>query len=449
MAKYSIGIDFGTLSGRAVIVNVTTGEEIASEIYEYPHGVMDEILPSGERLDHDWALQHPQDYIDVLKNTVPKLLQETGINPSNIIGVGTDFTACTLIPVKADGTPLCFLPEYINEPHAYAKLWKHHSAQDEANKVNEIAKNMGEDWIDIYGGKVSSEWVIPKIWQVLDEAPQIYDAADKFIEAGDWITWQLTGVESRNSCAAGYKAFWNKRLGYPSNEFFRALDPRLENVVDNKLSRDISTLGTKAGEIDDRAAILTGLKTGTAVSVSNIDAHAGVPAAGIDGPGKMFIIIGTSTCHLTLSEEERRIPGISGVVEDGIIPGFFSYEAGQTCVGDHFEWFIENCLPAIYLEEAKRQGMNVHAYLREKVECQRPGESGLLALDWWNGNRSVLNDADLSGMILGMTLQTKPEEIYRALVEATAYGTRVIIDTFKEYGVPVDELYAAGGIAHK
>ncbi|NMA94561.1 MAG: ribulokinase, partial [Clostridiales bacterium] len=229
----------------------------------------------------------------------------------------------------------------------------------------------------------------------------------------------------------------------------RALDPRLENVVDNKLSRDISTLGTKAGEIDDKAAILTGLKEGTAVSVSNIDAHAGVPATGVDSPGKMFIIIGTSTCHLTLSEEERRIPGISGVVEDGIIPGFFSYEAGQACVGDHFEWFIENCLPAIYLEGAKRQGMNVHAYLREKVERQRPGESGLLALDWWNGNRSVLNDADLSGMILGMTLQTKPEEIYRALIEATAYGTRVIIDTFKEYGVPVDELYAAGGIAHK
>lgn len=449
MAKYSIGVDFGTLSGRAILVDVETGSELAAAVYEYPHGVMDSTLPSGRRLGHDWALQHPQDYIDVLATTIPKLLKETGIDPSDVIGIGTDFTACTILPIRADGTPLCFLEEYIDSPHAYVKLWKHHAAQEQANRLNQIAQARGERWLSTYGGKISSEWAIPKIWQLLDEAPEIYHGADKFIEAGDFITWQLTGVEGRNSCAAGYKALWNKRAGYPSKDFFAALDIRLENVVEEKLSSEIMPLGSKAGEIDERGSQLTGLKVGTAVSVSNIDAHACVPAVGIDRPGKMLAIMGTSTCHMTLSREEIPVPGISGVVEDGILPGFFGYEAGQACVGDHFDWFIQNCLPAAYYQDAKAQDKNIHMYLREKVQGDRPGKSGLIALDWWNGNRSILVDADLTGLILGMTLQTKPEEIYRALIEATAYGTRVIIDTFKNNDVPVEELYAAGGIAQK
>lgn len=449
MGKYSIGVDFGTLSGRAVLVDVRTGNEIASEVYEYPHGVMDEELPSGKRLGHDWALQDPQDYLDVLSNTIPAVLKKSGIAPDDVIGVGTDFTACTILPVKFDGTPLCFLPEYENHPHAYVKLWKHHAAQDKANILNQIAKERKEKWLNNYGGKISSEWVFPKIWQVLDEAPDIYEATDKFIEAADWIIWQLTGNETRNSCTAGYKAIWNKRSGYPSNGFFKALDPRLEHVVDEKLSRDIIPLGNKAGEISRKWADITGLKPGTAVAVGNVDAHVCVPAVGIDGPGKMLAIMGTSTCHVLMGMNETYVPGICGVVEDGILPGFFGYEAGQSCVGDHFAWFIDNCLPVSYYDDAKRQGKNIHAYLREKVEKQRPGESGLLALDWWNGNRSVLVDVDLAGMMLGMTLQTKPEEIYRALIEATAYGTRMIIENFKGHGVPVNEFYASGGISQK
>ncbi len=448
-SKYTIGVDFGTLSGRAVLVNAITGEEIADSVYEYPHGVMDTALPDGTKLGVDFALQHPQDYLDVLSHTIPAVLEKSGVNADDVIGVGADFTACTILPVKRDGTPLCFLDEYKSEPNAYVKLWKHHAAQDKANKLNEIAEKRGENWLKNYGGKISSEWAIPKIWQVLDESPEIYEAADRFIEAADWIIWQLCGKETRNSCTAGYKAIWNKKTGYPSKEFFAALDPRLENVVEEKLGTVITPLGERAGFISPEAAKLTGLNTKTAVAIGNVDAHVCLPAVGIDGPAKLLAIMGTSTCHIVMGEEEKQVPGMCGVVADGVMPGFYGYEAGQSCVGDHFAWFIENCLPAPYYEEAKAQGKNIHAYLREKAEKLKPGESGLVALDWWNGNRSVLVDVDLSGMMLGMTLQTKPEEIYRALIEATAYGTREIIENYRRNGVPVDEFYASGGISQK
>jgi len=448
--KYSIGVDFGSLSGRAVLVNLQTGEEVATSVFEYPHAVMDEYIPdSSEKLPPDWALQHPQDYLDVLSHTIPDVLKKANVSADDVIGIGIDFTACTVLPVKKDGTPLCFLDEYKNNPHAYVKLWKHHAAQDEANKLNEIAANRGEEFLKRYGGKISSEWLFPKLWQILDEAPEIYEAMDKFVEAADWIIWQLTGEEKRNSCTAGYKAIWHKQKGYPDKEFFKALDPRLENVVEDKLSYDIYPIGAKAGEITEKAAKLTGLKAGTAVAIANVDAHVAVPAVGITEPGKMLMIMGTSTCHMLLGEKESMVPGMCGVVEDGIIPGFLGYEAGQSCVRDHFDWFVTNCVPKAYQDEAKAQGVNIHKYLREKAKKLKVGESGLVALDWWNGNRSVLVDADLTGVMVGMTLLTKPEEIYRALIEATAYGTRMIIETFRENGVPVNELYAAGGISQK
>lgn len=449
MAKYAIGVDYGTLSGRALLVNIQTGEELASSVYDYPHAVMDKTLPDGTPLGQDWALQDPQDYLDVLAHTVPAVLKESGVSSQDVIGIGTDFTACTVLPVKKDGTPLCFLPEYKNRPHAYVKLWKHHAAQDKANRLNEIAAQRKEPWLQNYGGKISSEWAIPKIWQLVDEDPEIYAAMDRFIEAADWIIWQLCGKETRNSCTAGYKEIWNKKTGFPSDEFFKALDPRLEHVVDEKLSREITPLGSRAGGLTAEAAKLTGLKEGTAVAVGNVDAHVCVPAVGIDGPGKMLAIMGTSTCHIMMGSKEYQVPGMCGVVEDGVMPGYFGYEAGQSCVGDHFAWFIDNCLPASYYEAAQKEGKNIHRYLREKAEKQRPGESGLLALDWWNGNRSVLVDVDLTGMMLGMTLQTRPEEIYRALIEATAYGTRMIIENYREHGVPVEEFVASGGISQK
>jgi L-ribulokinase len=411
---------------------------------------MDEYIPdSDKKLPPDWALQHPQDYLDVLSSTIPDVMKQSGVSADDIIGIGIDFTACTVLPTLKDGTPLCFLDEYKSNPHAYVKLWKHHAAQDEANKLNKIASQRGEDFLSRYGGKISSEWLVPKIWQILDEAPDVYEKMDRFIEAADWVIWQLCGVETRNSCTAGYKALWHKQKGYPSNDFYKALDPRLENMVDEKLSRNITPLGQKAGEITPEAAKLTGLKVGTAVSVGNVDAHVSLPAVGITEPGKMLMIIGTSTCDILLGEKECIVPGMCGVVEDGVIAGYLGYEAGQSCVGDHFDWFVKTCVPRGYMIEAEEKGINIHKYLREKASALKVGESGLVALDWWNGNRSVLVDVDLTGVMLGMTLLTKPEEIYRALIEATAYGKRMIIETFKENGVPVNELYAAGGIAEK
>lgn len=448
--KYCLGVDYGTQSGRAVLVEVDTGNIVATSVKNYTHGVMDEYLPDGKtKLEPDWALEHPADYLEVLQVTIPSVLKESGVDAENVIGMAIDFTACTMLPIDKEGTPLCMKEEFKANPHAYVKLWKHHAAQPEANKLNEIAAQRGETFLSRYGGKISSEWLFPKVMQILDEAPEIYKAADKFIEATDWMSLMLTGNETRNSCTAGYKAIWSKREGYPSNDFIKALDPKLENVIDEKLSRDIYPLGGKAGELNEKMAKLTGLKQGTAVGISNVDAHVAVPAVGIVEPAKMLMIMGTSTCHMVLGAEEKIVPGMCGVVEDGIIPGFLGYEAGQSCCGDHFEWFVENCVPASYTDEAKEKGVNIHKLLREKARALNVGESGLLALDWWNGNRSVLVDTDLTGLIIGCTLLTKPEEIYRALIEATAYGTNMIVETFNNNGVPIKELYACGGIAEK
>lgn len=448
--KYAIGVDFGTESGRAVLVDVAEGREIATAVYPYSNGVIDERLPeTGTRLEPDWALQDPEDYIRTFKNTIPEVLKISKVNPSDVIGIGIDFTACTMLPVKKDGTPICMLPEYRNRPHAWVKLWKHHAAQPEADQINATARKMGESWLDRYGGKISSEWFFSKALQILNEDPVIYDAADRLIEAADWVIWQLTGKETRNSCTAGYKAIWSKREGFPRPEFFAALHPRLEDIVDEKLSRQISTLGEKAGGLTEEAASWTGLNPGTAVAIANVDAHVAVPAATVTEPGRMVMIMGTSTCDMVLGTEEHIVPGMCGYVEDGIIPGFFGYEAGQSCVGDHFAWFVEHCVPEGYQKEAKERGIDIHQLLEEKAGVLQVGESGLLALDWWNGNRSVLVDVDLTGMLLGATLATKPEEIYRALIEATAYGKRIIIETFQKNGVPIHELIACGGLPEK
>lgn len=448
--KYSIGVDYGTQSGRAVLIEVETGDMIAQAVKEYTHGVMDEYLPDGvTKLEPDWALEHPADYLEVLEITIPQVLKIAGVEKEDVIGLAIDFTACTILPIDKEGIPLCFHKELEHIPHAWLKLWKHHAAQAEADKLNRIAEERGEDFLQRYGGKISSEWMIPKIMQILDEAPEIYELADRFMEAADWVTMMLTGEEKRNSCTAGYKAMWHKQKGYPSTEFFKALDERMEHVVTDKLSTDIYPLGGKAGELIQTMAAKIGLLPGTAIGIANVDAHVSLPAVGITDAGKMLMIMGTSTCDILLGTEEKIVPGMCGVVEDGVLPGFFGYESGQSCVGDHFEWLVENMVPGEYYEAAREKGMNIHQYLTEKAQKLKVGESGLLALDWWNGNRSVLVDTNLTGVLLGCNLLTKPEEIYRALIEATAFGKNIIIETFEQAGVPIHELYACGGISQK
>ena len=448
--KYTIGVDYGTQSGRAVLVDLSDGREVADHVTPYPHHVIDERLPgSGVKLEHDWALQHPGDYLEVLRRSVPAVLQESGIDPADVIGMGIDFTACTMLPVDAQGQPLSFDPALADNPHSWVKLWKHHAAQPEADKINAIAAARGEAFLPRYGGKISSEWMIAKVWQILDEAPEIYEKADQFLEATDWVIAQMTGNIVRNSCTAGYKAIWHKQDGYPSQEYFKALDPRLENLTDTKLRGDVIPLGTNAGGLLPEMAEMMGLTPGIAVAVGNVDAHAAVPAVGVVTPGKLVMAMGTSICHMLLGTEEKQVEGMCGVVEDGIIPGLYGYEAGQSAVGDIFEWYVEEALPAYVKEAAEKEGLNVHQWLEREAAAYKPGQTGLLALDWWNGNRSVLVDTDLTGLILGMTLLTKPQEIYRALLEATAFGTRKIVDAFDRNGVRVDALYACGGLPQK
>lgn len=437
----TVGVDFGTLSGRAVVVRVADGAELGSAVFEYPHGVLDETLPAtGRALPPEWALQVPADYVGVLRNAVPAALRDAGVDAGDVIGIATDFTACTMVPTTADGTPLCELPEFEAEPHAYVKLWKHHSAQPQAVRINDLARARGEKWLPRYGGLISSEWEFAKALEVFEEAPAVYSAMRHWVEAADWIVWQLTGAYVRNACTAGYKGILQDGE-YPSRDFLRELAPGFESFVADKLAHPLGQLGSRAGSLSAEAAAWTGLPEGIAVAVGNVDAHVTAPAAQAVEPGQMVAIMGTSTCHVMNGAELREVPGMCGVVEGGIVPGLWGYEAGQSGVGDIFGWFVEHGVPASY---AGPDG--VHQQLTRLAAQQEIGEHGLIALDWHSGNRSVLVDHELSGVIVGQTLATRAEDVYRALLEATAFGTRKIIETFNAAGVPVTELIIAGGL---
>ncbi|MGI5507363.1 ribulokinase [Lentzea sp. CA-135723] len=441
-----VGVDFGTLSGRAVVVRVRDGAELGTAVHDYRHGVVDRVLPAtGAPLPPEWALQVPSDYLDVLRTAVPQAVEAAGIGADQVIGIGTDFTACTMVPVTADGTPLCELVEFAEEPHAYVKLWRHHAAQPQADRINALARQRKEPWLARYGGLISSEWEFAKGLQLLEEAPEVYAATERWVEAADWIVWQLSGTYTRNACTAGYKGI-HQDGGYPSAEFLRELNPAFERFVQDKLEHPLSALGARAGALTKQAAEWTGLNEGIAVAVGNVDAHVTAPAAQAVEPGQMVAIMGTSTCHVMSGTELSEVPGMCGVVDGGIVPGLWGYEAGQSGVGDIFAWFLRSQVPPGYHREAEERGLDVHELLTELAAHQAVGEHGLVALDWHSGNRSVLVDHELSGVVVGQTLATRAEDVYRALLEATAFGTRVIVDTFTKAGVPVTELVIAGGL---
>ncbi|MFJ7749663.1 ribulokinase [Arthrobacter sp. NPDC097144] len=444
--QYVIGVDYGTLSGRAVVVRVSDGAELGSAVHEYPHAVVTETLPGSDTLlPPDWALQVPQDYVEVLQKAVPEALRSAGINPADVIGLATDFTACTMVPVKADGTPLNELPEFATRPHAFVKLWRHHAAQGQAVRINALAEERGETWLGRYGGLISSEWEFAKGLQILEEDPEVYAAMDHWVEAADWIVWQLTDTYVRNACTAGYKGIYQDGT-YPSEEYLAALNPDFAGFVSDKLDHTIGQLGSAAGTLSPRAAEWTGLPAGIAIAVGNVDAHVTAPAANAVQPGQMVAIMGTSTCHVMNAEELSEVPGMCGAVQGGIVEGLWGYEAGQSGVGDIFGWFVNNCVPPRYVEAAAEAGLGVHEYLTELASAQAIGQHGLVALDWHSGNRSVLVDHELSGVFVGQTLATRPQDMYRALLEATAFGTRTIIEAFNASGVPVTEFVVAGGL---
>src|SRR3954454_1152074 len=434
-----VGVDFGTLSGRAVVVRAVDGEEVGSAVHEYARGVIESDLPPS------WALQDPADWIEVLKVAVPEALKASGVDPAQVVGIATDFTASTPLPVIAAATPLCWVEGFEKRPHAWPKLRKHHAAQGQADRINALAEERGEAWLPRYGGRISSEWEFAKALQVLEEDPEAYERMDRWLEAADWIVWQLCGRETRSICTAGYKAI-HQDGAYPPEDYLRALDERFADFVSAKLEIPLSPLCARAGDLTADAARRTGLPQGIAVAVGNVDAHVTAPAARAIDAGQMLMIMGTSTCHVMNTEQLGEVAGMCGVVRDGIVPGLYGYEAGQTGVGDVFGWLVEEAGPPRYHEQARAQGMGLHEYLSGLAAEQEVGAHGLVALDWNNGNRSVLVDHELSGLIVGLTLATRAEDIYRALVEATAFGTRVILDAFADAGLPVRELFAAGGL---
>src|SRR5665213_1947410 len=445
--RVSIGIDFGTESGRVLLLDLATGEEIAVREVRYAHGVIDQRLPTNDvPLEPDTALQAPQDYLDVIFQGVPEALADGNVRASEVIGIGVDFTACTVLPTTRDGTPMCAISEWSDHPFSFVKLWKHHTAQPVADRLNEVAHRRGEHFLARYGGRLSAEWYFPKLIETWLRDRPLYDAMDVFVEATDWIVWQLTGSLSRASSTAGYKACWLAGAGLPSREFFEEAYPGFPDPSE-KLGTEFFPPGTSAGTLTPEMANRLGLSTDVAVAIGNVDAFVALPAVGVQRPGPFVMVIGTSICDLVLDEHEVQMPGITGVVEDGFIPGFFGYEAGQAAVGDMFAWFGDRLLELD--APSSSTGESWHVALDAEAAVLAPGSSGLVVLDWWSGNRSILGDADLSGVIAGLTLATTRSEIYRALLESVAFGTRRIIENFREHGLTLDEIVACGGIAER
>lgn len=443
MPRFAIGLDFGTESVRVLVVDIADGRVAGEAVQPFEHGVIDRELPgTGEKLPPDYALQHPHDWLAGAAVACQRAVRAAKVDVADVVGVGVDFTSCTMLPTTRDGTPLCLREAFKAVPLAWPKLWKHHGAKAETDRINEVARGRNEPWLARYGGAVGLEWFFPKVLETLDHAPHVYDAAEVWLEAGDWLVWQLVSgpypkcdaaTLIRSTCQAGYKAMWNRATGFPSPDYFAALHPKLRDVVAQKMPGELRSPGTSAGPLTRDAGRLLGLREGIPVSTAIIDAHAGVPGAGVASPSTMVMVLGTSACHMMNSRVEQLVPGVAGVVEEGILPEYFGYETGQASVGDALAWV------------ARTVNLS-HDELNERAATLPPGAGGVLAIDWLNGCRTPLMDGRLSGAFVGLTLSTRPEQLYRAMMEATAFGVRRICDTLRDGGVPVRRFCAAGGL---
>lgn len=445
--QYTIGLDFGTLSVRAAIVRISDGEVIAEAVSEYATPIMERTLTAGGGADlpPDFALQVPGDYLVSLREVVPAAVTKAGVSAEDIIGIGLDCTSASVVVTDKDGRPMCEFPEFAEEPHAYLKLWKHHGAQDQADRIVALAKERDESWLARYGGILSSEMLLPKSLELFENAPKLYEETAEILDIVDWLTWQLSGTLVYAAGDSGYKRMYQDGT-YPSRDFLRALAEGFEGVFDDKMSHPIVPLGSKVGGLTKEWAEAFGLVEGTAIAAGNIDAHVQCVSVGAVEPGQMTGILGTSTCWILPSATLEEVPGVFGVVDGGVCEGAWAYEAGQSAVGDSFAWFVNHCVPREYFDEAEERGVSIHRVLGDKASQQDVGEHGLVALDWWNGNRSTLVDSRLSGLIIGQTLVSRAEDQYRALLESTAFGARMIIENFEKHGVPVNEIFVAGGL---
>ena len=451
---YTIGLDYGSLSCRGILADVRNGSIHAEETFVYPHGVMDTSLPDGTPLASGWYLQHPSDYVDALQAVIPSLVRKSGISPKQIVGIGVDATASTVIPVDETMQPLCLNPLFSSHPHAWPKMWKHHAAYPQAQKLTAISREQQCPYLDWYGGAVSAECLLSKVVETFECDRTVYDAAYAFMELADWIPSQLAGMPAFSTSLACAKAFYDLKTGYPDSDFFAAVHPDLAGLPQEKLMKHFSQHALaypcqKVGELCSEMAQALGLCAGTVISAGHMDAYTPMAALGINQPGIMMMILGTSTGIMLLSEEERPVRGVTASLPDTFFPGLWGYASGQASVGDGLQWFADHCVPGEYEREAEKQGLSVQQYLTQLAQKLSPGETGLLCLDWINGNKSCLGNPRLSGMFLGLSLQTRPEHIYRAMLEATAFGARVIAETYRNAGVPVHEIRACGGIAGK
>lgn len=436
----ALGLDFGTESVRALLVDLE-GTERGSAIAAYKHGqITKKLAGRAEPLPADYALQHPEDWMEAAAKAIRGALRRSGSTSDKVIGVGVDFTSCTMLPTTLDGTPLCLLPEFRKTPHSWPKLWKHHAPKSQTDRINRIARERGEEFLKQYGGTVGLEWFFPKMLETLEEAPEVYHAAEVWLEAGDWIVWQLVGCTAdempRSTCQAGYKGLWSARDGFPSKPFLRALHPDLVDVVKSKMPGRMMSPGQTAGGLSAKSAKTLGLAEGTPISTAIIDAHAGVPGVGAADPGTMVMVCGTSSCYMLNAVDYRYVPGVAGVVSDGILPGMFGYETGQAAVGDAFEWL------------RRLSGEKTLTKLSRSAAAMSPGADGVLCVDWFNGCRTPLMDGNLRGSFTGLTLNHGPDHLYRSLLEASAFGLRWIVELLREHGVPVKKFIATGGLPH-
>jgi L-ribulokinase len=450
MARYSLGLDFGTNSVRALLVDVANGRETATAVENYRHGTQGVILAN----DPNLARQHPADYVDGTQRVIRKVLSQArrakkGFRPDQVVGIGVDTTGSTPLPVDRRGEPLAFDKRFARDPAALAWLWKDHTSVEEAAEITALARESHPEYLAKCGGTYSSEWYFSKVLHCLRTSPRVFDAAHLWVEIADWIPAMLTGTQAPDQlrvgvCAAGHKAMYNDQWGgYPNAGFLGRLHPKLTELR-ARLPVKADTVDRSVGGLTPEWARRTGLTAGIPVAVGAFDAHLGAIGAGV-APGILVKIIGTSTCDITVAPVDRPladVPGLCGIVRGSVLPGFHGLEAGQSAVGDIFNWFVNYLQPG-----GKKAGS--HESLSVQAAKIRPGASGLLALDWNNGNRTILVDQRLTGLLLGQTLYTTPAEIYRALIEATAFGALTIINRFEEYGVAIREVVNCGGIAEK
>ena len=438
--RISLGLDFGTEAVRALLVDLA-GNECASVAVKYKHGQITQTLPgSSKPLPNDAALQHPADWLDAAARATRRAMKEAGVSAEQVVGIGVDFTSCTMLPALADGTPLCLVNGFEGQAYAWPKLWKHHGAQEQADRITALAKRRKETWIDRYGGEIGLEWFFPKILETLEKAPKVYEAAEVWLEAGDWFVWQLAGLPvkelPRSTCQAGYKGMWSAGDGFPTAAFFKALDKRMANVVRDKMPGKLFAPGQRVGGLSKSMARKFGLAPGTAVSAAIIDAHAGLIGAGVSGAGTMVMVMGTSSCHMINAKVEKIVPGVAGVVDGGMLPGYFGYETGQAAVGDAFAWLL------------KLVGQKDFKHITEQAMHLPAGSEGVRCVDWFNGCRTPLMDGNLRGAFAGLSLSHGPGHLYRSLLEASACGVRWIVERMRDGGVPVRKYIATGGLPH-